>query len=201
LKVGIGLQRHHQAPYIETIKRLQDGAIGDLILMRAYWNGTRPWVNPRAKLMQSKPNLTEMEYQMRNWYYFTWLCGDHIVEQHIHNLDVANWALGAHPVKATGHGGRQVRTDSIYGNIHDHFAVDYEYPNNVHVASFCRQTPKCANNVSESLAGTKGLCQANKYAITGEKSWRYTGANNLPYVQEHTDLIASVRAGKPYNEL
>ena len=195
LAVGAGTQRRHQAGYIETMNRLRDGAIGNIVSARVYWNQGPIWVHPK------QAGWSDMEWQMRNWYYFTWLCGDHIVEQHVHNLDVANWALGAHPVKATGHGGRQVRTDSIYGNIYDHFAVDYEYPNNVHVASFCRQMPNCANNVSESLAGTKGLCQANKYAITGEKSWRYTGANNLPYVQEHTDLIASVRAGKPYNEL
>src|SRR5205814_2431136 len=129
-----------------------------------------------------------MQWQMRNCYYFTWLCGDHIVEQHVHNLDVANWALGAHPVKATGHGGRQVRTDSIYGNIYDHFAVDYEYPNDVHVASFCRQMPNCANNVSESLAGTKGLAQPNNNPTTAERTGGTPAATIGPNVQQHTHM-------------
>jgi len=142
-----------------------------------------------------------MEWQMRNWYYFTWLCGDHIVEQHVHNLDVANWALGAHPVRAVGLGGRQVRIDPVYGNIYDHFAVDYEYPSGVRLASYCRQIPHCENSISEALHGTKGFCQVNKYTITGAQEWRMTQKDNLPYVQEHTDLIEAIRAGKPYNEL
>jgi len=138
---------------------------------------------------------------LRNWYYFTWLCGDHIVEQHVHNLDVVNWATASHPVSAVGLGGRQVHTGPEYGNIYDHFAIDYEYPNGIHVASYCRQIPNCENSVSEALIGTKGFCQVNKYTITGEKSWRLEGKDNLPYVQEHTDLIAAIRGGKPYNEL
>ena len=195
LAIGAGTQRRHQFGYMEAMKHLQDGAIGSIISGRVYWNQGPIWVHPK------QTGWTDMEWQMRNWYYFTWLCGDHIVEQHVHNLDVANWALGAHPLRAVGHGGRQVRTDAAYGNIYDHFAVDYEYPNNVHVASYCRQIPHCANNVSEAFVGTKGWCQANKYAIAGERDWRYTLPGNLPYVQEHTDLIASIRAGKPYNEL
>lgn len=195
LHIGAGTQRRHQAGYIETLKRVQDGAIGSIVSGRVYWDQGPIWVHPKQE------GWTDMQWQLRNWYYFTWLCGDHIVEQHVHNLDVANWAIGAHPLKALGHGGRQVRTDPVYGNIYDHFSIDYEYPNDVHVASFCRQMPNCANNVSESLAGTKGSSQLNKYTIAGEKSWRYTGANNLPYVQEHTDLIAAIREGKPYNEM
>lgn len=195
LGIGAGTQRRHQTGYVETLNRVHDGAIGEIASARVYWDQGPIWVHPK------QDGWNDMEWQLRNWYYFTWLCGDHIVEQHVHNLDVANWAMGAHPIKAVGHGGRQVRTDPVYGNIYDHFAIDYEYPNDVHVASYCRQIPNCANGVSEALAGTKGFCQVNKYTITGEKSWRYTGKNNLPYVQEHTDLIASIRAGKPYNEL
>src|ERR1043165_4010657 len=110
LKVGVGLQRHHQLGYLETLKRLHDGAIGDITAMRCYWNGTTPWVHPRAELEKHYGRkLTEIEYQMRNWYYFVWLCGDHIVEQHIHNLDVINWLKKGHPVKARGNGGCEMR--------------------------------------------------------------------------------------------
>ncbi len=195
LAIGAGTQRRHQTGYLEALKRVQDGAIGEIAMARVYWNQGPIWVFPRQE------GWSDMEWQMRNWYYFTWLCGDHIVEQHVHNLDVANWAIGAHPVRAVGLGGRQVRTDPVYGNIYDHFAIDYEYPNGVRVASYCRQIPNCENSVSEALHGTKGFCQVNKYTITGEKAWHMTAKDNLPYVQEHTDLIAAIRAGKPYNEL
>ncbi len=195
LGIGVGTQRRHQTGYLETMKRIHDGAIGQIVSARCYWNQGSIWVHPRQE------GWSDMEWQLRNWYYFTWLCGDHIVEQHVHNLDAVNWALGAHPARAVGIGGRQVRTDPVYGNIYDHFSIDYEYENGVHVMSMCRQIPGCEKNVSEALTGTKGFCQVNKYTITGEKSWRLSGKDNLPYVQEHTDLIASIRAGKPYNEL
>ena len=195
LKIGVGTQRRHQTGYLETVKCIQDGAIGQITMARVYWNQGPIWVHAKQE------GWSDMEWQMRNWYYFTWLCGDHIVEQHVHNLDVANWALGAHPVRAVGLGGRQVRTDPVYGNIYDHFAIDYEYPSGVRVASYCRQIPHCENSISEALHGTKGFCQVNKYAITGAQEWRITQKDNLPYVQEHTDLIEAIRAGKPYNEL
>jgi len=195
LKIVVGTQRHHQTGYLETLKRIHDGAIGQITAARAYWNQGPIWVHPRQE------GWSDMEWQLRNWYYFTWLCGDHIVEQHVHNLDVINWALGAHPTRAVGVGGRQVRTDPVYGNIYDHFAIDYEYENGCRLMSMCRQIPNCENNVSEALIGTKGFCQANKYTITGETAWRLEGHDNLPYVQEHTDLIASIRDDKPVNEL
>ncbi len=195
LAIGVGTQRRHQRGYLETMQRVHDGAIGQVVAARAYWNQGPIWVHPH------KEGWSDMEWQMRNWYYFTWLCGDHIVEQHIHNLDVVNWAVGTHPVRAVGVGGRQVRTDPVYGNIYDHFSIDYEYENGCRMLSMCRQIPGCENNVSEALIGSKGFCQVNKYTITGEKNWRLEGKDNLPYVQEHTDLIASIRAGKPYNEL
>jgi myo-inositol 2-dehydrogenase / D-chiro-inositol 1-dehydrogenase len=195
LHIGVGTQRRHQRGYLETVKRIQDGAIGEITEARCYWNQGPIWVHPKQE------GWSDMEWQLRNWYYFTWLCGDHIVEQHVHNLDVVNWATASHPVSAVGLGGRQVRTGPEYGNIYDHFAIDYEYPNGTHVASYCRQIPNCENSVSEALVGTRGFCQVNKYTITGEKSWRLDGKDNLPYVQEHTDLIAAIRGGKPYNEL
>jgi len=195
LAIGVGTQRRHQSGYLETLKRIHDGAIGDILAARAYWNQGPIWVHPRQE------GWSDMVWQLRNWYYFTWLCGDHIVEQHVHNLDVVNWAMGTHPARAVGVGGRQVRTGPEYGNIYDHFSIDYEYPNGVHMLSMCRQIPNCENSVSEALTGSKGFCQVNKYTITGEKSWRFPEKDNRPYVQEHTDLIASIRAGRPYNEL
>ncbi|MGD0920707.1 MAG: Gfo/Idh/MocA family oxidoreductase [Terriglobia bacterium] len=194
LGIGVGTQRHHQNGYVATMKQIHAGAIGQIVAARAYWNQGPIWVFPR------EAGWTDLEWQLRNWYYFTWLCGDHIIEQHVHNLDVVNWAMKAHPVRAVGLGGRQVRTGPEYGCIYDHFAVDYEYENGVHMMSMCRQIPNCADSVSEALVGSLGNCQADKYTITGPKAWRYRGENNLPYVQEHTDLIASIRAGKPYNE-
>jgi myo-inositol 2-dehydrogenase/D-chiro-inositol 1-dehydrogenase len=195
LAIGVGTQRRHQTGYLETLKRIHDGAIGQITEARVYWNQGPIWVHPRQE------GWSDMEWQLRNWYYFTWLCGDHIVEQHVHNLDVANWATGGHPIRAVGLGGRQVRTGPEFGNIYDHFAIDYEYPHEVRVASYARQMPNCENNVSEALVGTKGFCQVNKYAISGPRAWKFPGKDNLPYVQEHTDLIVSIRAGKPYNEL
>ncbi len=193
--IGVGTQRHHQTTYLETLKRVHDGAIGEIVAARAYWNQGPIWVFPR------EDGWSDLEWQLRDWYYFTWLCGDHIVEQHVHNLDVVNWAMHAHPVSAVGLGGRQVRTGPEYGHIFDHFAIDYEYENDVHMMSMCRQIPNCANSVSEALVGTKGFCQADRATITGETNWRFRGEKDSPYVQEHTDLIASIRAGKPYNEL
>ena len=142
---------------------------------------------------------SDMEWQVRNWLYFTWLSGDHIVEQHVHNLDVINWALQSPPVNAVGMGGRQVRTAPAYGNIYDHFAIDYEYPNGVHVMSMCRQINGTASNVSERLIGTKGTSNAVS-SIRGQTHWRFEGEHNNEYSQEHADLIASIRAGKPLNE-
>ncbi len=195
LFVGAGTQRHHQTGYLETLKQIHGGAIGEIVAARAYWNQGALWKKDR------KPEWSDMEYQMRNWYYFTWLCGDHIVEQHVHNLDVVNWAMKSHPVRAVGMGGRQVRTGPEYGHIFDHFAIDYEYENGMHMLSMCRQIDGCENSVSEALVGTKGSCQVNRYSIKGEKNWRFPGKDNDAYLQEHTDLIESIRSGKPVNEL
>jgi predicted dehydrogenase len=198
LCVVAGTQRRHQAAYLETLQRIHDGEIGEITAARCYWNQGALWVHPRQE------GWSDMVYQLRNWYHFVWLCGDHIVEQHVHNLDVVNWALRQHPISAVGMGGRQVRTGPQYGQIFDHFAVDYEYPNGVHVLSMCRQIPGCAESVSEALAGTKGFCQVNRYAIkdlAGKTTWSRKEGGVNPYVQEHTDLIQSIRAGKPINEL
>jgi myo-inositol 2-dehydrogenase/D-chiro-inositol 1-dehydrogenase len=197
LCIAAGTQRRHQAGYIETMTRIHEGAIGDIVAARCYWNQGPLWVKPR------QAGMNDLEYEMRNWYYFTWLCGDHIVEQHVHNLDVINWATQAHPVRAVGMGGREVRKGPNYGQIFDHFAVDYEYPNGVHVLSMCRQIDGCENSVSEALVGTKGSCRPDHYEIVGENKWRRPRNNNDidPYVQEHADLIDCIRHGKPINEL
>ena len=195
LAVGVGLQRHHQKNYLETIKRLQDGAIGDIVCTRVYWNGGGVWVHPREE------GWTDMEYQMRNWYYFNWLCGDHIVEQHIHNLDVGNWLKNAHPVKAEGMGGRQVRIEDKYGEIYDHHAVEFEYADGSRMFSYCRHIPGCWDSVSEHAHGTKGVADISGARIdsAGDK-WRYRGENPNPYQVEHDDLIESIRSGNPLNE-
>jgi predicted dehydrogenase len=193
LAVVAGTQRRHQKTYLETVGRIHDGAIGDVLAGRCYWNGSTPWVNKR------RPEWNDMEYQLRNWYHFTWLCGDHIVEQHIHNLDVMNWVLRGHPVSAVAVGGRTVRTGPEYGNGWDHFAVDFEYPNDVHVMSMCRHWEKCPGNVSEAIVGTKGKSNCSGW-ISGPNEYHFKGVDNKPYVQEHTDLIASIRSGNPLNE-
>jgi len=196
LAIVTGTQRRHQKPYIETLKRIQDGAIGDVVGGQFYWNQGLLWKWDRDSKM------TDLEYQMRNWYNFTWLCGDHIVEQHVHNLDVMCWAFDAHPVAAVAMGGR-TRTDPAFGHIFDHFAVDYEMPKGYHALSMCRQISGCANEVGEHLVGTKGLCHVNAYNINGTPLYtkKETDAFINPYVQEHTDLIESIRAAKPLNEL
>jgi myo-inositol 2-dehydrogenase / D-chiro-inositol 1-dehydrogenase len=202
LKVGIGLQRHHQAPYIDTIKRIQEGALGDLILLRAYWNGTRPWVRPRAKLMEKNPKLTEMEYQMRNWYYFNWLCGDHINEQHIHNLDVINWVLDAHPVEAQGVGGKQVDTGIDSGEIYDHHMVEFTYKNGTKMLSECRHQQNTWQSVSEHAHGTKGDADisGHSFKMRDGSTWKSNAKGKDPYQQEHDDFFHAIRNDIAYNE-
>jgi myo-inositol 2-dehydrogenase/D-chiro-inositol 1-dehydrogenase len=193
LHIAAGTQRRHQLPYIETIQRIHDGAIGDLVGGQFYWNQGILWARDPKQGMTS-----DVAKQIWNWYNYTWLCGDHIVEQHIHNLDVMNWALGTHPESAVGMGYR-TRTDPRYGHIYDFFAIDYKFPKGVHTLSMCRQISNCANEVGEHLVGTKGMCHVNAYTINGKRV-APRGGNN-PYVQEHTDLIESIRSGKPLNEL
>jgi predicted dehydrogenase len=204
LKVGVGLQRHHQAGYIETVKRIHDGAIGDIVAMRAYWNGNRPWQKKRADLeKQYGRKLTEMEYQLRNWYYFTWICGDHIVEQHIHNIDVINWVKKGPPVKARAMGGREISNGGADdGEIYDHFAVQYEYEDGSVSSSEARHQPGCWNSVSEHVVGTKGKSDVSGNKIFGAEQWRYKsdGQPKDPYQQEHDDLFAAIRENKEYNE-
>jgi predicted dehydrogenase len=205
LGVGVGLQRRHQKGYVETMKRLKDGAIGDIIAMRVYWNGTTPWTNHRTQLeKQYGRPLTEMEYQLRNWYYFTWICGDHIVEQHIHNLDVGNWLKDAYPIEANGMGGCQVRNGPDTGETFDHHFVEFTYADGTKMYSQCRHIPGCFNSVSEHAHGSNGYCDIGGYTIepkSGGERWRHRGRGDAnPYKQEHVDLLESIAAGKPINE-
>jgi predicted dehydrogenase len=196
LGIAAGTQRRHLKSYQQTIRRIRQGAIGQIVYARCYWNGGEIWV------IRRKPGWSDLEWQLRNWNYFTWLSGDHIVEQHVHNLDIMNWVLGAHPVRAvSGLGGRQVRTAAEYGYIFDHFAVEFEYPDGVRMFSQCRQINGCDNLVEEAVVGTGGVsnCKDRIYPKEG-RPWRFRDPDPNPYQQEHQDLIASVRAGNPINE-
>ncbi len=195
LAIVAGTQRRHEPAYLETMKRIHDGAIGEVVAAQCYWNQGGLWVH------EPRPAWTDMEWQCRNWLYFTWLSGDHIVEQHVHNVDVVNWAMGGPPVKALGMGGRQARTEPKYGNIYDHFSIEYEYANGARVLSMCRQTPGASTRVSERLVGTKGTANPNG-EIHGRCPYKYVPPDPPvnPYVQEHKDLIESIRRGQPLNE-
>jgi len=198
LKVGVGLQRRHQPGYQDWVKRVQDGAIGDLLTLRALWNGSSRPGKPR------KEGETELEYQIRNWYYMTWLSGDHNVEQHVHNLDVANWLQGdEHPVVARGMGGREVRDAVEHGQIYDHHFVEYEYADGTLLYSQARQIPDCWRHIGESAVGTLGRATLGQrlFTITGptaaEKNFRQREDGHQ---LEHYPLFEAIRQDLPYNE-
>ena len=192
LNVVVGLQRHYQNSYLELLQRKD--MIGDITSAQAWWNNDGVWVRPR------KPGQTEMEYQMRNWYYFNWLCGDHINEQHIHNIDVINWFKGSHPVKAQGMGGREVRKGKENGEIFDHHYVEFTYADGSILNSQCRHIPGTMSKVDELLIGTKGkiFCgDANIKDNKGTLLYQFdkTKENN-PYQTEHDDLFAAIAKGE-----
>ncbi|MGN7205353.1 Gfo/Idh/MocA family protein [Pedobacter sp. SAFR-022] len=197
LNVVVGLQRRYQTNYRETMKRIQDGAIGDIVGGQVYWNSGGVWVKPR------QPQQTEMEYQMRNWYYFNWLCGDHIVEQHVHNIDIANWAKNAYPVSIQGTGSRAWRTGKDYGEIYDNHAVELTYADGAVIYSQCRHFEGTANRVDETFQGTKGrtYLSANNQGIlwdhTGKEIFSHpTKGNANPYQTEHDELFAAISKGE-----
>jgi predicted dehydrogenase len=198
LKVGVGLQRHHDPAYVETVKRLREGAIGRIQLYRCYWNSSGVWTRAR------EAGWSEMTYQMRNWYYFNWLCGDHIVEQHIHNLDVCNWIQGASPVSAQGQGGRAVRTGPDTGEIFDHHVVEYTYADGTKMLSQCRHQHGCWDSVSEHAHGALGYADVSGGRITSaggwDWRWRTRDEGVDPYQAEHDALFAAIRAGLPHDE-
>ena len=185
--------RYHPAKR-ETMKRIHDGAVGDIVALQCSYNTGPLWSKDR------QPGWSDMEWQIRNWLYFTWLSGDFNVEQHIHSLDKMAWAMkDQHPVRAVGLGGRQVRTDPKFGHIFDHFSVVYEYANGVKLFAYCRQQKGCKQDVSDHVMGTKGTCHVMQHQITGPAKWSYKGPNADMYQIEHNELFASIRAGKPIN--
>jgi len=196
LAIVAGTQRRHDPKYVEVIKRVHNGDIGELVAGQCYWLG--PCVRNWGFYHERQPSWTDMETQCRNWYFYTWQSGDHIVEQHVHNIDVINWAMGGHPVTAIGMGGRQVRVEPEFGNIYDHFAVEFEYANGARILSMARQTMGCAERVAERIVGSKGV--AVEGLIEGAKPFKYSGPTPNPYEQEHADLIQSIRDGRPLNE-
>jgi myo-inositol 2-dehydrogenase/D-chiro-inositol 1-dehydrogenase len=196
LAIVAGTQRRHDPKYVEVMKRVHNGDLGELVAGQCYWVGS--FVRQWGFYHERQPSWSDMETQCRNWYYYTWLSGDHIVEQHVHNIDVLNWAMGTHPVTALGLGGRQVRVEPQFGNIYDHFAVEFEYPNGARILSMARQIDGCTDRIAERIVGTKGT--AAEGVIEGANPFRYSGPTPNPNEQEHADLIASIRAGRPLNE-
>ncbi|MEZ4918481.1 MAG: Gfo/Idh/MocA family oxidoreductase [Saprospiraceae bacterium] len=193
LNVVVGLQRHYQRVYREWVDMLQRGAIGDIVASRVYWNMGALWVRDR------QPEMTEMEYQLHNWYYFTWICGDHIVEQHVHNLDVSNWVKQAYPTKAYGSGGRQVRVGTQYGEIFDHHTLEYEYADGSRMFSQCRQIPGSKAAVTEAFHGTNGTAPSPGKILSsrGGVLMDYNDRKDPnPYQVEHDELFAAVARGE-----
>ncbi len=198
LKVAAGTQRRHQAGYIDTIKRLQDGAIGDIVTLRVYWvNGGPIW-------HRGDRGDTALERQIRNWYHYIWLSGDHICEQHVHNLDIGNWVMGnQHPTRCWGMGARQ-QLGNKSGEIWDNFGIEYEYPGGVHMFAYCGQiNRKGSPGVTEAVAGSKGTSNpGGSISVKGGERWRPTLKleHGNPYVQEHVDLIKAIHNGTELNE-
>ena len=195
LNVVVGLQRHYQTKYIDIKQRIDQGAIGKIRSGQVYWNDAGVWVKKR------QAGQSELEYQMRNWYYFNWLCGDHILEQHIHNIDVANWFIGDYPVSAQGMGGRQVRNGKDHGEIFDHHFVEFTYASGAVISSQCRHIPGAMRRVDEVFQGTQGSVEIGKGLITdleGNSKYKYPrkwGEDSNPYQVEHDRLFASIRNG------
>jgi predicted dehydrogenase len=202
LSVVAGTQRRHQNHYRDILQRVRDGAIGDITAGQCYWNMGLPW--DTFKVARTA-GMSDMEWQCRNWFYMTWLSGDHICEQHVHNLDIMNWGLGEHPLQVMGVGGRQARTGPEYGNIFDHFACEFQYPNGVRVSSMCKQQPGASYHVCERLVGTKGQMYTDQAGgvikdLKDNTTYKYEGPNENPYYEEHRHLIDSIRQGKGLNE-
>ena len=178
-----GTQRRHQECYLDMIKKIQDGAIGEVVSARAYWCGSLPFSHER------QPGQSDLEYRLRNWYNQCWTCGDNIVEQHVHNLDIINWVMGGPPKKVFASGGRAWKpAEERYGDIWDHFSCDYEYENGVPMMSLSRHWNDSDGGVFEWIKGTKGVMDSRELKNTGEN----------PYRQEHIDLVASIRGTGPY---
>jgi predicted dehydrogenase len=206
LGVMAGTVFRHNTNHCEIIRMIHEGAIGDIVAGTSYYNGNGLWMHPR------KEKWSDVEWQIRNWPYFTWLSGDHLVEQAVHRIDIQNWVMRANPISAYGMGGRQVRTDPAYGHIYDHHAVEYEYPGGVRVSHMCRQNDGTDTRITEYYVGTKGIAQPSEGKIGDREFFLGDSARpgkgtqieveplNKGYIREHKVLIDSIRAGKPVNE-
>ena len=204
LKVVVGLQRRYEKCYLDALAEVKKGLIGDIISAQCYWNSAGVW-----EPFERTPDMSEMTYQLKNWYYYNWLCGDHITEQHIHNIDVINWFMDdEHPVAAQGMGGREVRKDKKYGQIYDHHFVEFVYPNGVICNSQCRHQRNAWSSVTELIVGSKGNLfldgHANRAEIkdrSGKSVWKFRSRDEdgNPYQNEHNELYKSIRENRPHN--
>ena len=196
ISIVSGLCWRYHNPRVETMKRVSAGDIGDIVAIQTVYNSGGVWP-PRKRRDEVD---SDMAYQIWNWYYYTWLSGDHINEQAIHGIDTMGWAMGDEPpVQCWGTGGRQVRTDPIYGNIFDHFSIVYEYANGVRGYHTCRHWKGAETMVQDHILGSKGACNVFGNSITGEKPWKYEGESCDMYQNEHDKLFAAIRSGEPIN--
>ena len=198
LAVAVGHHLRHEVKHREIVQRIHDGAIGELTFLRVYFNTDAIWVRPR------RPDQSEMQYQVRNWYHFTWLSGDHVAEQHVHDIDIGNWIAKGHPIEAQGMGGRQVCVGKDVGEIYDHHAVEFTYPNGLKMFSYCRQIPGCWNSFAQHAHGTKGRAEIEGHGqsilrVAGQKPQRWNRGPDGHQV-EMDDLFAAILAGQSYNE-
>jgi predicted dehydrogenase len=193
LKIAVGLNMRHTPVYQEVRGRVHDGAVGPIAFLRCYGNNAGVWVRPR------KPDQTEMEYQMRNWYYFVWLSGDVIVEQTVHAIDMSNWIRGACPVEANGMGGRQVRTGKDHGQVYDHFSVEYTYADGSKLFCQARHIPGCFNQGGVAVHGPLGVAETSG-KISGPHAWQHAGPKVSGHAQEHVDLVQALRNNTKYHE-
>jgi predicted dehydrogenase len=188
-----GLQSRYHAGYAETVKRIHDGAIGDIVSIE------ENFLRGPYGVIDRKPGLTELQWQCSTQYHFRWLSGDDVPQSLVHNLDRSSWAMGdAVPIKCHGMGGRSSMTEPIYGDVFDHHSVVYEFPNGIRVYAFCRTTTGCYNDSSSTVLGTKGSASITGSRIWGENAWRWRGSCN-PYQVEHDVMFKAIRDGKPVN--
>ncbi len=201
LSIVVGTQQRWQPQYQELMRRIHDGQLGEIVGGQAYWN----WGSAKWHFQHRKPEWSDMEWQIRCWPYFVWLSGDHIVEQHLHNMDVINWAIGDHPLSCMGMGGRQVRTGPEFGNIFDHFTVEYEYPNGIRVMSMSSQIDGSTSRVGERVVCTKGATYTTRALgyiedTHGEKVYTFDDDIHSGDAAQYVGLVRSIRQGKPRNE-
>ena len=198
LSIVSGFCWRYHYPKRAFYDRVLDGAVGDI---RAIYN---TYNTGAARVVESNTGWTPAQHQLRNWIYYNWISGDHIVEQAVHSLDFMSWAMGDEmPVSAVGSGGRQVRVDPIYGNIYDHFAITYEYANGAKGFHFSRQQPNCENSYKAEIFGSDGIARAfasGEHSIRGRRNWDYEGEENQMYQTQHDELFASIRSGMPIND-